>query len=75
MIRWYTRPSDAGQTVTREYAYGGDGTAYRRTTDRSDGTVTVEVGDLDWSREPEGEQGPDHIPCVEEWTVLSGGAS
>ena len=29
MIRWYTRPADAGQVVTREYAYGGDGTAGR----------------------------------------------
>lgn len=53
-MKMYTRPIDQGQMVEVSYGYSSDGYAYRRTTDRSDGSVSWECGELDWEREPEG---------------------
>ena len=66
IVLMYTRPVDQGQIVEVSYGYDSEGGAYRRTTDRSDGSVTWERGELDWDREPEGVD-TDRIPCVDEW--------
>ena len=66
-MKMYTRQEDQGQIVEISYGYGYDGTAYRRTFDRSDRSETWESGELDWDEEPEGDAGPDHVPCVLEW--------
>ncbi len=63
---WYTRGEDQGQIVTVSYAYDSEGGAYRRTHDASDRTTVYEHGELDWSRETEGED-YDRAPCVIEW--------
>jgi len=65
-MKMYTLLKDQGQVVEVSYGYGGDGTAYRRRHDRSDGSTTWEVGDLDWDLEPEGVS-TERIPCVIEW--------
>jgi hypothetical protein len=61
-----TPRQNQGQIVTVSYAYGSDGTAYRRTHDASDNTTVYERGDIDWDREPEHED-HERAPCVEEW--------
>lgn len=66
-MKMYTRGEDQGQIVEVSYGYDSEGGAYRRTTDRSDGSVTWEHGDLDWNREPEGTDN-ERAPCVVAWT-------
>lgn len=68
-MRWYMRPEDQGQMIEVSYAYDGAGNAYRRTHDRSDGSISYEVGELDWECEPIGEPSPDHEPQVIAWFV------
>ena len=65
-MKFYTRQQDQGQIVEVSYGYDCSGNAYRRTIDRSDGSVTWERGELDWDREPEGVD-TEHVPCVVEW--------
>ena len=66
-MRLYTRPQDQGQIVEVSYGYDSRGNAYRRTVDRSDRSESWECGKLDWDREPEGDAGQDHIPCMISW--------
>jgi len=65
-MKMYVRPVDQGQIIEVSYGYDSDGNAYRRTNDRSDGSVTWERGELDWDREPEGTD-QNHVPCVVAW--------
>jgi hypothetical protein len=40
-MNFYTPRQNQGQVVTVSYAYGSDGTAYRRTHDASDNTTAA----------------------------------
>lgn len=72
-MKMYTRPVDQGQIVEVSYGYDESGYAYRRTHDRSDGSIAWERGQIDWDREPE-ETSNDHVPCVVAWNPCSGNA-
>lgn len=66
-LSMYVRPIDQGQIVEVSYGYDHEGGAYRRTLDRSDGSVEWDHGTLDWDHEPEGDTDQNHVPCVESW--------
>jgi hypothetical protein len=66
-IRMYVRPVDAGQIVEVSYGFDGEGGAYRRTHDRSDGSTIWAHGQLDWLREPEGTD-VNRAPAVIRWS-------
>lgn len=64
-MTWAQLPSDGGQIVDVHYAVDWEsGTLYRRSHDRSDGTVTMEMAAITG-----GEYEPQNgiLPTVDEW--------
>lgn len=51
---WRQAPCDAGQIVDVWYCYTQDGDVLRRRHNRSDGTTTYAVAEVDWDSTPEG---------------------
>lgn len=67
-LTWLTPPSEQGQTVSASYADLRDGRVLRRLTDRSDGSVSYSIADLD-SDGPDEPSGLNGHPATEGWQV------